>query len=197
MILNYPDTAQKLVPQINNFIQHWSYQNENKTQFFDDMFTALFNAPCRKSPLILDLLESYVRIQDNLTESRVSFATHLLIDYTTSSPAVTDAPNCLDLIQKLTITHTSTSAILLDRRNEWLIKFYTSVHAVSLCLDINNQIQRLYRKSLIEQKRSWRIFCGLKQTGSRSNYWAKHSCPCSRGQAIKYLHWTCNQYAMP
>jgi hypothetical protein len=126
VILDNADRAEKMLPLIEDFIHHWSYQNENKLQFFNDMFTDICISENRRSSLLLDLLESYTRIQDDLTELRVEFVTKLLVHHIIKVLGLQEAFFYAQLLQKLTITHPCASAVLLELRHEWLIKFYLS-----------------------------------------------------------------------
>lgn len=120
-----------MLPLIKHFIHHWSYQNENKLQFFNDMFTDICIYENKKSSLLLDLLESYTRIQDDLTELRVEFVTKLLVHHIIKVLGLQEAFFYAQLLQKLTIIHPCASAVLLELRHEWLIKFYFSIDEVS------------------------------------------------------------------
>jgi hypothetical protein len=77
--------------------------------------------------LLLDLLESYTRIQDDLTELRVEFVTKLLVHHIIKVLGLQEAFFYAQLLQKLTIIHPCASAVLLELRHEWLIKFYFSI----------------------------------------------------------------------
>lgn len=128
VILNHADKAEEILPLIKEFIHHWSYQNENKQQFFEDLL-ALPIGPMTN--LLVDLLESYTLIQDHLTESRVKFATKTLLRHIIGIFDLPEVPRYAQLLQKFTTTHPSASAVLLELRNEWLIKFYTAKDTVS------------------------------------------------------------------
>ncbi len=126
MILFSPDIAKNILPLIKDFIHHWSYQNETKLPFFNELFTGLFKSPHRKTSLILNLLASYTEIQDDFTGSRVEFATNLLLKHALDIMDSIEVPLCAELLRTLNQTHPCASAVLLERRNDWLVKFYTA-----------------------------------------------------------------------